>query len=528
MIANVSIGYKDYEVPDFIPTGALEPVIPACGDRQAITWIVNLQCNNKGGKTAMGAAGILRNIIWDNDKEYFDYPNFNNWPFLDDDGKPIKRGRIVGTPQNVSDTGPIQTEIKKWWPKSRYNMQKNMKKYYSIITTDSGWLFDVMTFRQDSDEFEGPLISIHWVDEPAKPNLIGAFTSRHSKGGILLFTQTPKGAAPMLEVFDDLARDRNKKKGMKIITVSSTMEDNSSETGKLNSKGTKRGLMTNEEIEAYIAQTPLTEIDARIHGKNLAKEGKIYGIYNDIVHARMYEWDDPRFKKANCYCSIDPHEEYYPFISWWAVMPPNNFGICDHVCYNEWPNYEYFNEYYDVVRYTSRYNKTYEQLSKIIKLLDMTEFGFNIVGRAIDPGFSKKTEIQAAFLKYDLTFDAPPRERIETQRNTIQTLLHYDEQLDITPYNTPKAFIMPHCRNMRRCVARHYWEVQEKLDSRRGKTQEVEAEKYKDALDTWRNFEALISNKQFKEVTPQFKKKPSIITSHLHEEWKGLMKDVAI
>jgi len=482
--------------PYFEPTGAMEPVISLIGNTKAITTIVNLQCNNKSGKSAIGAA-TCGNIIWEHDPIYFNFDMYRAWPFLVE-GKPIKRIRIVGTSKNVSDAGPIREEILKWWPAGRYKCYKDSQRYYSKYETDNGWLIDVMTFDQAPKDFEGSLIAFHWIDEPAKPDLMGAFMSRHMKGGILLFTQTPEGAGPMLDIMSDL-----KDKGFPVLKVTSNIYENSITSGKLNSTGTKRGLMTDPEIDSYVKSIPADQQESRIWGRGSEKEGKIYKKFNPDVHVRDFDIFDDRFLKANCYCALDIHDKYYPFLTWWAIFPPNNIGKCYHVCYNEWPTFETFNDYYDNVRSSLEFNKTIKELSAIIKIQDRTALGYNIVRRGIDPGAAKKSEVQLQFAAEKLIFDVPKREKIETQRNQILTLMDYDATLTINIYTEPSWYITPNCKNMIRATSRHYWEDKDGRNRSHNRSVEVEAERYKDPIDTARIFESLVGNNEYFVIVPK-------------------------
>jgi len=514
---------KLMQVKEFHPTGILEPVIKAVGDTKTIHTIVNSQGNNKGGKTALGAV-ILRNIIWEYDPIYFNFKNFVQWPFIDNDGNPIKRIRIVGTASNVANDGPIRLEILKWWPRGRYEELKAGQTYFSKYVTDTGWLVDVMTFNQSPDQFEGPLISFHWVDEPAKPDLIGAFTSRWSKGGIILFTQTPINAGPMLDILGDL-----KDKGTNVIKISSKLDDNSITSGKLNSTGKMRGLMTDEEIKSYKITCPPEEYDSRVNGIGSEKEGKVYKHFNRSVHVRDFDIEDPRFKAGNCYCALDMHEKYYPFITWWAIFPPNEVGKSYHVCYNEWPTKDTFGEYYHNMRMKADFNMTIENLSKIIKMLDYTQYGYNIVKRGIDPGFAKKNDIALEFTKYSIQFDIPKREKIQTQRNNILTMMQYDNTLgNFNIYTEPQWFIMPHCKNTIISFDRHYWEDKESVKASRKNIDGLEAERYKDPVDTARIFESMAV--EYFQVLPGNRRvikkpRPSV---NIEDEYLAEMTDICL
>lgn len=148
--------FDGYDSPGYEPTGVQEDyIVPfGCGEYD----ILLLLDNNKAGKTACGA-NIFKNVIWEHDPEWFAWWEgkslFSEWPYPKD-------GRIIGTVKNTSDSGPIRKEILKWWPKSRYWSEKAAKSYQSQYWTDTGFSFDVMTYQQDPEEFEGPLLGFTW------------------------------------------------------------------------------------------------------------------------------------------------------------------------------------------------------------------------------------------------------------------------------------------------------------------------------------------------------------------------------
>lgn len=512
---------ESHHVKQFIPTGALEPAIIAVGNSEHT--IVNLQCANKLGKTATAAA-IFCNIFWDHDFSYFDYPTFQEWPFKDDDGNPIKRARIIGTPNNVAEGGPIEVEIDKWWPAGRYTRKKRGKTYNNYYETDTNWILDVMTFEQKPKEFEGPLISLQWIDEPARGELMGPTMSRFSKGGILLLSQTPIDAGPMMDVIDDL-----QERGTTVVTVTATIFDNSITDGIPNSKGTKRGLMTNEEIETWVAGIPLDERESRVYGRNIGKSGKIYPMYNDDTHVRHHDLSSPIVKNWNGYCIMDPHDRFYPFIQWWAVTPPDPMGEVRYVLYNEWPTIATLKGFYDEKRHTVDCNKTPEDISEFIKILDGREYGINIIERGIDPRFAKNSEsdfskktdgIVMEYALHGINFTMPSETVMQSQRDRIRKLLEYDTSIPLSVYNEPKIQILPHCRNSRRAFMRHYW-------FEGGKSKE--AEPFKDPMDCARMFFALENHRGYQNVSKNKKKNSSsIIIDNLEEEFAKGLSDIGL
>jgi len=520
----VAEGIQKMKVPEFIPTGALEPMIKAVG---MFIWdIVNAQCANKLGKTTM-VVNILRNIFWEPDLEYFDYPAFHDWPYKNVDGEIIKHGRIICTAENAKEDGPIDTEIKKWWPEGRYTRIKDGKGYYSKYKTDTGWSFDILTFEQDVTAFEGPMMSWQWCDEPPKPKLMGAIMSRFSKQGVLMLSQTPINAGPFIDKLEDL-----KEVGSRIKKIEATIYDNSSESGIMNSKGTKRGLMTDEEIEIYKRKIPLDEHPARLEGKAIGKSGKIYPTFDLNVNVKHYDLTAESTKQWNGYCIMDPHDKYYPFIQWWAVLPPNEINKSRFVCYNEWPTVETLGGYYDQKRKTAVCNLGPEEISKIIKLFDGTHFGIEIKKRGIDPRFARNTEsnytkavegIVIDYLKYDIEFELPDLGLISIGRNAIRKDIKYDKTAPLSLYNEPDMVIMPHCKNTIRSLDRHYWENNDKGT-------EKEAEEFKDPSDCARMFKALEANVGWTPNRPPVKvaDKKMIITENINEEFNKSIGEIGL
>jgi len=471
-----------FSAPDFEPTGVQEDyIVPfGCGDYD----IVCILDNNKAGKTAT-AVNILKNVIWPYDEKWFGWWQgknlYLNWPYP-------KSGRIIGTVKNTADNGPIRKEILKWWPKGRYRSEKASKAYESQYWTDTGFDFDVMTYQQEPEEFEGPLLGWTWCDEPPPEKIVGAITSRFIQGGIWLITATPISCGPFLDIIEDL-----RSAGSRIYVSSHSLYESDVMNGKPNHLGTKRGLWTTEEIRRYEANTPIDERGARIYGKANAKSGKIYSDFNPSVHViggincpyAGFSVDSETARKANCFCIIDPHRKGFPAIQWWMLLENN-----DLICYNEWPTVEFLGGYYDETRKSVICNYTPEQIANFIKIFDGTKYGLTMRARVMDPRFGKASEgeygratdsLMAEYARHGLIFELPPMERIEIQRDVIRDKLRYDPMLPINPYNKPKIYWMEHCKNSIRAIERHYWDAPE-----RGKAIEREAERYKDFIDTIR------------------------------------------
>ena len=489
-----------YAASDYEPTGLQEDniIVPfGCGDYR----IIYNSSPNKIGKTGTGA-NIISNIAFPNDKKWFDYPLFNKWPYPKD-------GRIIGTVKNTADDGPIRKELCRWLPMNRVECGKSYKSYYSQYSTDTGVSWDVMTYKQEPGEFEGPLLGWTWTDEPPPSKLIGAIVSRFSKGGIWLITATPWGnnVGAFLDVLDDL-----REKGAKVYySPEVDITDNSITDGKPNHLGTKRGLMTNHEIKTYSLSIPPEERAARLKGKSSRRQGKIY-MFDHNVHVRKFDLTSDYAKSWFCTCTIDPHPKYYPAIQWWAHTPDGK-----QICYNEWPTREHMGGNYDELRTSRPCPYDVSKLSEIIKVLDGSQFGLKVMRRFMDPRMGAASEgqygrkndsLMQLFAEQGLTFELPVAERIAVQRERIRILMDYDRANPINQFNEPVMFWMPHCTNSIRAVDRHHWEDED------GK--EKEGERYKDFIDTKR-YELAGLGEHFRYEDPRAKDRPAVLIDPYEE-----------
>lgn len=458
---------------EFEPTGLQEDIIMAVGKGEH--RIVLAIDANRVGKTTVGAQ-IAKNIIWPCDQKWFAFWEgvsvFKEWPYQ------TKRFRIMGTPTNLADNGPIQQAIAQWWPADKFSRDKGGKHYYSSFTCDSGWSGDVLTYEQSPTEYEGQTLSFQWSDEPPPHKLVGAINSRMAEGGIWLITMTPWECGIFLDVIDDLL-DR----GYKVIKLSGTYYENDINTGKPNHLDTKRGLWTKQQIDEYVAGIPLEQRDARIFGRASNRSGKVYPMFDQSVHVRPFDWADLR--TSNCYMAIDPHGKYYPFLKWYAVRPDGAVWV-----YNEFPTVDFLGgSYYDEIRTMRQWTMTVDELAQIITSFDLEDKGSRISARAMDPRFAAANpqyvqELEAALTRITrgkgcCHFQLPPCERIESQRVVLQEMMTYNPQRPVDEYNQPSYFVSNLCKNSARAADRHYWEervVGKQNDSK-------ESEEFKDPMD---------------------------------------------
>jgi len=388
-------------------------------------------------------------------------------------------------------------EAKKWWPKGRYTTKNKGANYIKEIRTDTGWIGDILTQEQDSKQFEGPLVSLMWIDEPPKHWQLSAMNARMSEGGVLIISMTPLKAGAVVDVIEDIEAE-----GTKVTWINGELKNNSITSGTPNSRGTKRGLLTDIALSNYEKSIPRNEKEERSKGKTSHKAGRLYsppfGLDTHVISGKIL--DHPDIKNWNTYMVLDPHRKAYPFMTWFAITPDEKV-----IVYNEWPNYAELGDFYDKIRPTVQLPNEYDtsRLSQIIKISDGSSWGLPKPRRFIDPRFAKAEDnewtksTEGLVLEYarpenGIDFELPPFELIQTQRDKLINLLHYDRTAPKGPGNTPDFLVLDHCVNIKRSLERHYWE-----DSKENET-------YKDPIDTIRYFLAGIGG----EVRYQAPSKP--------------------
>lgn len=296
--------YRYYE-----PSGKGEEFIDAFASGE--NFIVLYSAANGVGKTAT-VSNILAHLFWNTgENEYFNGELFKNFPFL-------KRGRIVSTPTNVQKN--IIPEMKTWFPKGRYTAKRGNKTFESIWTTDSGWEFDIMTYEQDSMEFEGVTLGWAWFDEPPPQAIFKATVSRMRKGGIIIIGATPLAGSAYL--YDAFAKGNYEvelkssedgtitKFQRKVAYIEADIESACREHG-------VRGHLRHQDIENMVAEYSEDEKQARIYGKFQHLVGLIFKRFNRKVHVIPPFAITPR--DFTVYEFLDPHPRTPDAVMWVAV-----------------------------------------------------------------------------------------------------------------------------------------------------------------------------------------------------------------
>ncbi len=296
--------YRYYE-----PSGKGEEFIDEFASGE--NFIVLYSAANGVGKTAT-VANILAHLFWNTgENEYFNGKLFKDFPYL-------KRGRIVSTPTNVQKN--IIPEMKTWFPRGKYTAKRGNKTFESVWQTNTGWDFDIMTYEQDSMEFEGVTLGWAWFDEPPPQAIFKATVSRMRKGGIIIIGATPlAGSAYLYDSFakGDYTVEMTTGEGgtvtkfeRKVAYIEADIESACREHG-------VRGHLRHQDIENMVAEYSEDEKQARIYGKFQHLVGLVFKRFSRKVH--VIPPFNISMRDFTVYEFLDPHPRNPDAVMWVAV-----------------------------------------------------------------------------------------------------------------------------------------------------------------------------------------------------------------
>lgn len=413
----------------FTPNGKQEEFINKIGEGDV--FIAIFSAANGVGKTAL-MVNILGNIILGERTEnpWFDKPLFDDFRFP-------HRARIASTKKNVEEVGAIQTEIKRWFPEGSYTSRRMGKQYDSQYEMNT-WVFDIMTYDQDEEQFESATLGVMIFDEPPPLNILYACIARMRKGGIILIFMTPLDDGG--QILEDLTtKEVVEYKGEtlgKVIVVYADIEDNCREHG-------TRGQLEHTHILQMLAFYSDEEKEARANGKPSHLVGRIYSsfIAQDPLVVNDFEIDDDYVIVQ----VIDPHDAI-PFAMIWVAI--DKTGQC-------WVFDESPEEALEKVRGTSN---TYSTYALIIR---EKEGRIRAHHRIIDPFFGNKRFGNSGLTPKqeleNLGFDFINGDTsgIDLGHNRVREFIKYDRLKPVSSLNHPKLHIMKRCRNTWRSME-HY------------------------------------------------------------------------
>lgn len=310
--------YRYYE-----PSGFGEEFLYATGSND---YFINfLSAANGVGKTAL-MVNVLAHIMFDSENPYFQHGLFKEWPYL-------KRGRIVTETSLVEKN--VIGELKFWFPKGKYKARKGGKHYDSLWTCRGGWEFDIMTYDQDPDQFEGVTLGWAWFDEPPPDAILKATISRMRRGGIIFISATPiSGSAHLYDMFakGEVETQVVLREGEEPVTVIRSINHMTADVESACKVHGVRGHLEHDDIVRMLAEYPPDELQARAYGKFAHLIGLVFKRWNRQVHVIKPFVLNPR--DWCVYHALDPHPRNQDAALWVAVNSKGTKVIVDELYVN--------------------------------------------------------------------------------------------------------------------------------------------------------------------------------------------------
>lgn len=155
--------------------------------------------NGIGKTTAL--VNVIANICYPTDNKYFQGKLFQEYPY------DIKNLRIISGIDTINST--LIPELKYWFPKGEYEMDKKGRSYPYEITTSTGFRINILTYDQDPTAHESSNVSLIFADEPMPYSLYSANISRLRRGGsLIIFATLLEGSTWIVpEIIEDQSGD---------------------------------------------------------------------------------------------------------------------------------------------------------------------------------------------------------------------------------------------------------------------------------------------------------------------------------
>lgn len=414
----------------FNPNGKQEEYIDLVGEGKV--FVAVFSAGNGVGKTAL-MVNTAGNIIYGEKTEnpwFLKYNFFKNFPF-------VHRGRIASTKKNVEEVGAIQTEIKNWFPKDTYKTKKNGKIYDSEYQIGD-WVFDIMTYEQDTTEFESATLGFMIFDEPPPQRILNACIARMRKGGIIMIFMTPldSGGDLLEELSEHVQIEQDGVVLGKVGIVYADIEDNCKEHG-------VRGQLEHSHIAQMISFYDADEREARAKGKPSHLVGR---IYSEFECESPYVVEDFEIKDDwVCVQVVDPHDAKPFAVTYAAIDQTGQIWIYD----------EYPLEDLDKVKSTSLNYPDYK------RIFAEREGRRHINFRILDPYFGNKTfgntglSPKQELYNLGLDYDDGDTSGIDLGHKRVQEFLRYNKKLPVNSLNHPRLHIMKRCRNHWRSMSKY-------------------------------------------------------------------------
>jgi len=294
----------------YVPTGVGNEFIRLIGNGKH--FVILLSAANGIGKTTL-AVNILANLIFKTSNEFFQFGIFKDFPYP-------KKARIASDPTTIEQT--IIPELKNYFPAGHYGTSKGGKHFDSKWETDTGWKMDIMTYEQESKEFESATLGFAWFDEPPPRSIFKATVSRMRRGGIIVMTETPLAGSAW--IYDELVSglDEDVEKRGRVAYIEADVESACKQHG-------VRGFLEHAHIENMISQYDEEDMQARVYGKFHHLIGLVYKMFARNIHViRPFPITMEDFVVLH---ALDPHPRTPDAVLWLAVNRKNQKFVVDEL-----------------------------------------------------------------------------------------------------------------------------------------------------------------------------------------------------
>lgn len=397
----------------FEPTGKGEEYINMIGSDEY--FISLFSAANGIGKTAQMIC-TLANMMYPVGNPFFQQKLFkkDGWHYL-------KKGRIVSNPTNIQKN--IVPELKKWFPKGKWTARKENKAYESQFVTDNGWSFDIMTYEQAEEEFEGVNLGWVWLDEPPPKYVYKACVSRLRKGGCMWLTATPIGDCAWL--YDEIISNPENESGMRAF-LEADVESACKEHG-------VRGHLEHRDIERMIAQYDEVDMQARIQGKFQHLVGMVFKQFDKKVHVIKPFIIKP--EELTVYEALDCHPRTPDAILWVGVDRSGKKFVIDELFING----------------------TDEEMCAAIRQKAQQ---YHVARRIADQSMWNEDQhtghsLASRWSKYGLTYLRATKLRQAADRRIQQAFQH--TTINGATIRAPEVYILEHCTRTIWEIERYVW-----------------------------------------------------------------------
>lgn len=372
---------------------------------------------------------------------------FRKWPYP-------KRARIISTHTELEEIGSLQTAFKELFPKGQYKEKNKGKHYPCEFKNSNGWVLDLMSYKQDVQEYAGPNIGLTIFNEPPPQDIYNESIARTRSGGVIVMAMTSLNENPW--VVDSIL---NKADGNRIRVRYGSSCENCKQHG-------TDGHLEHEQIEKILSVYDEDEREARFTGKPLAMSGRIFKTFDESVHVAKDEFRPPHSQDISIGMIADPAIGK-PFAMLWRWV--DSAGVIHY--FDEYPETQFIgakDSNLTVREYAELIRNREAGLKVDVRILDR-HFG-NV--RRTTGGLTLKEEFAEVGIEFIDSY-ALSGEEVETGIFKVKEYLRYDTKKEIDSLNRPKIIISPKCKNL--IAAFRNW-------GREPKTGKVK-EEYKDFMD---------------------------------------------